>query len=41
MVLYTVSSNTGPLGLLEYTIYTPFLFYYRSGYRLGRLSKIG
>ena len=40
MVLYTASSNTGPLELLRYTVYAPFLSYCRLGYCLGRLSKI-
>ena len=41
MVSYTAGSNAGPLGLLKYTIYAPFLSYYRLGYRLSRLNKIG
>ena len=41
MVLYIADSNTGPLELLKYTIYTPFLSYCRLEYCLNRLSKIG
>ena len=41
MVSHTTGSDTEPLELLKYTIYAPFLSYYRLGYYLSRLSKTG